>query len=577
MEGAGAERGSTSERLGQEGRAGKPVSHCSGVGENGNPSAAGGTAASRPTSRRFRTWLLVLVAVNLLARVPLCWEPLTVRNDGAEYLAIARSLRSAGRYATDLKYQFYTDDPIRHEAWADRPPLYPCLAAAAALAAPALDPTAAARLANALLACAALVLAALYLRSRYGDAAALLTCGYVFLLPHAVYWTAQPMTESVSLLLGFGALLAWRGVERRPGPSGLAAGLLCGLHYLARPTGALVFLAIVGDALWRLRDASIRSGVWRSVGLAGAGFALCAAPYHLLLWRLYDAPFHSSLGYVLAIGTYYEVTYFGFEAQRLTPAEFLLRRGAEIPGLIGRQAWSHAQALLIPLFGLLPLAFRAHSAGGISFPRLHSLLLVLWIGVHTAIWSAWGSSRYFLLCFPLLAAPLFAAALRLRAAEPESSSLRRLAALLPAASFAGLAVALFVFYAEQLRPDHGVRALPALRAAAAALDDTRVVASDRPATLNLVLERPSVMLPRTTDPAQLARFIERYRPDALVLFLDEPQKRAAEAMAAAWRAGRLPARWVLAADGGMYLIARPRHAPAPPRPRPRTHAPSPST
>ncbi|HEU4754327.1 MAG TPA: hypothetical protein VFU47_14550, partial [Armatimonadota bacterium] len=134
--------------------------------------------------RLFRWALLALLALNLLARLPLVREPAAVTPDGAEYLAITRSLRRTGRYETDLKWQFYTADPVRHAAWADRPPLYPCFALLSQRALPFLAPVAAARLGNALLACLALLLAALYLRRLYGEPAALLAAGFVFLLPH---------------------------------------------------------------------------------------------------------------------------------------------------------------------------------------------------------------------------------------------------------------------------------------------------------------------------------------------------------------------------------------------------------
>src|SRR5206468_865787 len=133
-------------------------------------------------------------------------------------------LRTSGTYATDLKWQFYTSEPVHHPALADRPPLYPCFAALCELAMPAADPVTAARLGSVFLTAIAVVLAALYLRRLYGERVALLAAAFTFFLPHTLYWTTQPLTESLSLCLSLGALLLWSrarsddaGAESGPG------------------------------------------------------------------------------------------------------------------------------------------------------------------------------------------------------------------------------------------------------------------------------------------------------------------------------------------------------------------------
>jgi 4-amino-4-deoxy-L-arabinose transferase-like glycosyltransferase len=502
--------------------------------------------------KTFRLWLLALLLLNLLARLPLCWDRATVRNDGAEYLAIARSLRATGRYATDLKYQFYTPDPVRHDAWGDRPPLYPAFAALCQATLPGVDPVAAARLGNALAACLALALAALYLRRLYGGPTALLAVGYVFLLPNTLAWTTQPMTEALSLALGFGALLAWPASDADAPPDprrALAAGLLAGLTYLARPTGGLLLLVFALDLVFRWRASGRR--LLPAAGALFMGFAACAAPYHLLLWARYGSPFYSSLGYTFAVRTYYEVTYHGFERPAVTTLEFLRRHGVEIPGLVLRQAGDHAQAILLPLLGLLPFAFWLRRSDGSGARRPAALLVGLTIVVHTLVWSTWGSSRYFIFSLPLMAAALLAASER----APSGPARWRLPLL--AASGLGLGLFLAQFYALQARPDHGQPSGPVVRQAAREVRDARLIASDRPATLNLLLDTPAVMLPRTTDRAQLGRFVAAYRPDALVLFVEEPLAVEARAMADSWRRGGLPAGWRLVHDDRRVLIARP--------------------
>jgi hypothetical protein len=119
-----------------------------------------------------------------------------------------------------------------------------------------------------------------------------------------------------------------------------------------------------------------------------------------------------------------------------------------------------------------------------------------------------------------------------------------------------VAVELSRLYVTEARPDHGLAGLPRWKAAAEAVRGLSLVASDRPATLNLLAEVPAVMLPRTTDREKLSRFIAKYQPQALVLFVDEPLRAEAEAMAASWRAGGLPYGWELVSDTGQMLIAR---------------------
>lgn len=513
----------------------------------------------------FASWLILLVAVNLAARLPLCWDPATVDNDGAEYLAITRQLRTTGQYATDLKWQFYTPDPVYHAAWADRPPLYPYFALLCQRALPHLPPTAAARLGNALLAMVALLLCAVYLRRLFGERIALAATGFAFLLPHTLKWTTQPMTETVTLALTFAALLAWEASyapQARQGHPGGAflCGLLCGLAYLARPTGALLLLVFVADHLYRAitgpeKARGARTALtYLSPGALLTGFGLCAAPYHLQLWRDYGNPFYSALGFTFAVKTYYEVTYYGFEAPRPTVGNFLRQHWAAVPGLILHQVWRHVQILVPQLLPFLPFSLALRRSDWLGRRAPAAGLIGATLLVHTLTWSAWGSSRYFLPCLPLAIAFLLAGADRVRSDAAAWPWLRRLAVAIPGLAGVGLAGCLVAFYATFAAPDRGLAGLPAWREAAGRVKGAGLIASDKPSILNLLLETPAVRLPRTTDPEQLARFLHAYRPGALVLFPDEAAERP---MAQAWRAGRLPAGWRLDMDTERLLILRP--------------------
>jgi hypothetical protein len=348
------------------------------------------------------------------------------------------------------------------------------------------------------------------------------------------------MTEALALVLTLGALLSW---PMRPAFSGLLIGLL----YLTRPTGSFVLAALLLDAILA-RDGK------RSLALLG-GFAVLAIPYHLWLWRLYGDPFHSSLGYTFAVANYYEVTYRGFEAPRLSAMEFLRTRGGEIPGLILNQLGAHLPALALPLLGLWPFAARWRQGEWARDRRPAWLLIVITIVGHTLAWSAWGSSRYFLLCLLLLAPALLAKAEELWAANSPDMRLWRAAALLlPVLSALGLSIELARTYLRELSPDRGVACLTDIRRAVDETAELGLVASDRPSLLSVLRERPAVMLPYTKDRAQMQRFLDTYHPEALLLTVQPPLQSEAEAIAQEWRRGFLGSEWRPAYDSGEALL-----------------------
>ncbi len=498
----------------------------------------------------FRRSLWILALLNLLVRLPLVWDSAGVRNDGAEYLAIARGIALRGGYETDLKYHFWTDAAVQHEAWEDRPPLFPLLAAAClAVGAGRAE---AVRLGCVVISALAVVLAGGVLARMVGRRRALLLTGYGFLLPYTVYWTAQPMTESLSLLLAFAALSTWMRGRRGSGPAARRwrqfTGLLIGLGILNRPTGALLLAAVLLD----LPRTALLSRGWQVLAPALA----VIAPYHLVLAAKYGSPVHSSLGYAFAVRDYYAVTYHGFEAARATPLTFLREIGPGVVPLILRQLWQHLQSIVWPLAPLVPLAL---APGGPPQPRRLGLgrrrpmlaLVTLTLLLHTVTWSAWGSTRYFILIlFPLSA---WLSLARLRGGR-WAGLLRGLSATTALAYLiGGLA---WLYWTEVGTQSDRAADRRRLHQAADAVRGARLIASDRPGALNLLTGVSAVMLPRTADTAQFRRFVGRYRPDAVVLFIQEPLLDEARAMAAVLRRHALPPDWTLAVDENGLLIAR---------------------
>jgi hypothetical protein len=162
-------------------------------------------------------------------------------------------------------------------------------------------------------------------------------------------------------------------------------------------------------------------------------------------------------------------------------------------------------------------------------------------------WTVWGAARYL---FPtyiigmglLLDAPLRWAATGdekmlahgpaddAKAFSSEMAGHRRVR-LAAGAVAAALALTLAAcleqdlrLYREKQHPFGGVHLGWAYAEAARCLAETphgEVCASNQPWILNLLAERPTVMAPRFQDAAQLRRFLARYRPESLVLFVTE--------------------------------------------------------
>src|SRR5438067_9037119 len=193
----------------------------------------------------------LLAAVVFLAHLPLIRDPIDVRPDGAEYLGIARHFAWEGRWESDIKWHFTTNEPVRHRALGDRPPLYPLVAGAAVRLSP--DPAAqvyAARLLNAAIAAVAALLAWFLFAAEFGAPTAWISVLIFSFLPQTLRYGSQPLTEMLLLALLVGALLAWRTAEGRKSLAWSAAtGFLAGLAALTHPSG-IVLLAVLFVTGW---------------------------------------------------------------------------------------------------------------------------------------------------------------------------------------------------------------------------------------------------------------------------------------------------------------------------------------
>jgi hypothetical protein len=98
-------------------------------------------------------------------------------------------------------------------------------------------------------------------------------------------------------------------------------------------------------------------------------------------------------------------------------------------------------------------------------------------------------------------------------------------------------------------------------------------AANDPAILNLLTCHPTIILPRFRDAAQVRRFLERYRPETLILMVDERADASVGEvlLQAPWTAARV--RSELAPRLETALVRRHRRRAATPSPRTGQQAP----
>ena len=212
--------------------------------------------------RPFRTYLLALLVLAFLLRLPLLFFPEVIRNDGAEYVRHAKLVLDGGWTAGKA------------------PPLYPVLIAFGHLVIP--DWELAGILVSVLFG-ALLVLPVVYLgKELFGEQVGLVSGLFVAVHPFLHSFSGSVMTESVYyFLVAMIVWLGWQAFERGRFLAILLFGLFTSLAYLTRPEG-LGYLIVF--SLWVLivSPSSGKRGWSKKVGivcLAILGFLLLSSPY----------------------------------------------------------------------------------------------------------------------------------------------------------------------------------------------------------------------------------------------------------------------------------------------------------
>ncbi|MBI3911133.1 MAG: hypothetical protein HY320_09395 [Armatimonadetes bacterium] len=499
-------------------------------------------------------WLTLLALAVLLSRLPLIQDPIDVSPDGSEYFGIARHLARGEGYRSSIQWQFATLPPspapppveegrngraaVVHDALPDRPPLWPALASLACR----LDSRPAAqiwwvRALSALLAALTIPVGWLLLRPLVPPAAAAAALtAFAFVGPFTRF-SSQPLAETLFLLLIVAGLSIWVRVPGKPAGalrplvlvpmlSGLA-GVTFGLAYLTKPAG--LALALVPFAAAWLPGNRPGYGARAALALA-VGFLATAAPWCVLLAIRYGSPTYSSLWINFSVLHISEAQHYGFERFFSPPAAFIREHLAEVASAILRQTGAMLVGLaegLGPSLALLALLRRRDLIAGRGL--LAAVIAVNFL-VHSLCWAVWGASRYMLVgVLPgmalLLAAPL---ARHAEGWQPGRKVFAFSAALTLAYAVGGFGLVA----AEKSRPDRGVPAAAIFRFGTVLAQEWTppgaLIATNHPWLVNMLADRPAVILPRTRDARRLARFFARYRPRAVLLFVDEDPARHPE-------------------------------------------------
>jgi hypothetical protein len=514
-------------------------------------------SAVRDVKGPRRRWRIALLLGLLTAatRLPLIGAAVDVKPDGCEYLGIGRHLAREGAWVSSIKWHFFNDDPPRHFALADRPPLYPLLTALIWRAIPERDGAVlAARGANIALAGLDTALAYLLLTRLVCPLAAFGASLMLAIYPAWMRDSAQPLTEPLFVALWLTAMLVWtrdksssplpelgegQGVRADPSPQpGLRApspshyallGLLSGLAYLTRPAGLLLPLFFTLSILLRR---PLAPSLHRPVATLWLAFALVWAPYGIAVAVHYGNPLTSILSYNFSIRHIYEGTIYGFERAFPRPLAFVMAQPLEVVELIGRQTATLLTALGRSMRFWLPLVLLLRVE---DLSRHRELLLFagLNFAFHAVSWTVWGAGRYLLPTYLILTAVLLDAAAR-RAGTPKEWHTARQWAIGALVAFAcvgsvqAAARGAIRLHREKAAPHAGIRMGWAYEEAATWLRERERMAhsgcaTNQPWIMNLLAEQPARMAPRFRDVAQARRFLERFPVSTLLYFAEEPE------------------------------------------------------
>ncbi|MCC7369806.1 MAG: glycosyltransferase family 39 protein [Chloroflexi bacterium] len=293
--------------------------------DRATPQGVPSAAAPEPVRTRPAGWAATLscdsALIGLLAFCLLLAPAVRVvqlNPDVVEYVDVARRLLNGEGFRLGVKAYHFGGTDVLHHGLAERPPLFPWMVAA--ILGLGLD-LRAVQMVNAALAGLSVGLVAALGRALFGRAVGIGAGLLAAISPVVLARLVLPMSEAVTIALLLGAtLLVVRASEpARRGPY-LAAGLLLGLGYLARPTTAALVAAMLPAVLLAARD---RRAALAGVGWLVAGVLVFAVPISLYSLVTQDTLSYSGQSYLYAVHKDSDVLRNGYGRELPTPAAFI--------------------------------------------------------------------------------------------------------------------------------------------------------------------------------------------------------------------------------------------------------------
>ena len=323
--------------------------------------------------------------------------------DAVEYVDIARRLLAGEGFLLGVKAYHVGGTDILHDGLAERAPLYPLLAAlvlAGGAGLPGLQ------VVNAALAGISAALVCAIGRSLFGQQVGILAGILAIASPVVLVRMVPPMTEALHSSLTLLATWLVLRFSCPPRPAAmLAAGVALGLGYLARPTTALLALALLAGLIV---VAGRRHDLRRPLAAFAGGLLALVTPISLYSLLTRGSPSYSGQSYLYAVFKDSDVLRNGYRGPLPTAGEFIAANFPFVVGAIAENAAAYAQMLVLDVDWLLllapawPLALLALARGQyprVAWPAL--LVAAANFATYAATWSNY-QERYQLLTLLLL-------------------------------------------------------------------------------------------------------------------------------------------------------------------------------
>ena len=502
---------------------------------------------------------IALFALAFLVRVPFAKFG-NLSPDAVEYIDIARNIAHGKGAVSSIKWHFFTNEPVVHSAWGERPVLLSYLMASLDLARPSRasgsndgEPPVAAtdslillQAFNSLLGALGAALLYLWVRSAgSGEKIALWSAALYAINPASIMCSAYVWTESLFIVL---LLLTWMTLTtsekdeesgQRTAPpscetansqseignpqsaigywlSAILPALFTALAFYARPTGILLIPAIgVWMALRRQ---------WRRLAVFVVVAAVAIIPYYVLAARGHGSPFYSLQEQHLRVGHIEHAMAAGYGRQFPSAIQFISSYPRAVCQAIASHLFQYTQDLFsfsyfsVLGFFLVAALVRFGRNSPYAPALLFAILHFFAVGV---IWAApVDSNRFLLIPFVCLLPSALEGLRSWRQSGGEIGGAGRRAL----ATATALALVVLFYGVLNGRLYDGVRRNDRMRPATEefirfttqSLPANAVLAASDAFVANFYYRRPTIVLPDPPESGRLRAFISEYKPDFIL-------------------------------------------------------------